>query len=118
MRGKDGLLKRWDLTLAAVASAAVIAVALVIVATRSPSPARSPARDLAKSHAGSLVPAGLAYVPVFGANPGKLGMYLYVPRSVRPDPAILAALHGCDEDGVNFYNGTGFSTLADEYGLS
>jgi hypothetical protein len=44
-------------------------------------------------------------------------MYLYVPNSLRPDPAILVAAHECAENGPAFYETTGFSTLADEYGF-
>jgi acetylxylan esterase len=69
------------------------------------------------SNAGPVTPARLVLVRSFGANPTALGLYLYVPNSLRPDPAILVAAHGCAEDGPAFYETTGFSTLADEYGF-
>lgn len=105
------------LLLAGVVGAVVVAAALVLVLTQS-SAAHSPSTAAtAGSTARPAEPAQLVRVRAFGANPTSLGMYLYVPRRLRPDPAILVAVHGCDEDGQTFYETTGFSTLADEYGF-
>lgn len=39
--------------------------------------------------AGSIKP-----VTDFGANPGKLNMYEYVPSTMTEHPALVVALHG------------------------
>jgi poly(hydroxyalkanoate) depolymerase family esterase len=59
----------------------------------------------------------LVQVRAFGADPSKVGMDLYVPRSVRPHPAILLALAECEESGSDFYQFTEFARLADQYGF-
>jgi acetylxylan esterase len=61
--------------------------------------------------------ASLVQVTNFGSNPSNLQMYIYVPDSVRPDPAILVALHQCTGSGPGFYSGTEFASLASEYGF-
>ena len=110
-------MKKFVVALAFAASAAVIALALVLAFAQSSSPPRSPAKTVATPQAAAVVPASLVQVPAFGANPSGLVMNVYVPNSVRPDPAILLALHWGCASGTDFYNLTGFSTLADEYGF-
>lgn len=61
--------------------------------------------------------ASLVQVTNFGANPSNLQMYVYVPDSVRPDPAILVALHQCTGSGPGFFSGTEFASLASQYGF-
>jgi poly(hydroxyalkanoate) depolymerase family esterase len=61
--------------------------------------------------------ATLQQINDFGANPGNLQMYLYVPSSAKPHPAILVAMHGCSGSGPAFYQGTEFRSLADRYGF-
>ena len=53
----------------------------------------------------------------FGANPSALRMYLYVPTTVTANPAVVVAVHYCHGDGVAFFNGSQFATLADRYGF-
>ena len=92
-------------------SAALAATALALAGCSPPAPPR------VQSAAGSSATLGkLVQVRAFGANPTKLDMWVYAPRSVRPRPAILLALHECGESGPDFYNSNGFSTLADMYG--
>jgi hypothetical protein len=81
--------------LAAAVSAAPVAAALVLALAQSPSQPVSAASPAAGAvlKAASVAPASLVGVPSFGANPGHLSMWLYVPRSLRPDPGILLALH-------------------------
>lgn len=113
-------MNKWFLTLSGAVSAAVIAVALVLVATQSPSPAKPPAKAQAQAPAQAqtqVEPSTLVQVPAFGANPSGLVMNIYVPHSLRPDPAILLALHWGCATGPDFYQATGFSALADEYGF-
>jgi hypothetical protein len=62
--------------------------------------------------------AALTQVPDFGANPGTMQMYVYVPGSVPAHPAILVAMHGCNGSAPGFYQGTEFASLADRYGFT
>src|SRR6185312_11148634 len=61
--------------------------------------------------------ASLTQITNFGADPSNLAMYLYVPNSVKPDPPILLALHGCQGTGPYMYSSTDFGSLADKYGF-
>ncbi|MBP2328847.1 poly(hydroxyalkanoate) depolymerase family esterase [Kibdelosporangium banguiense] len=61
--------------------------------------------------------ASLTQVTNFGTNPSNLQMYLYVPNTVKPKPAILVAVHYCTGSGPAFYSGTEFARLADRYGF-
>ncbi len=81
------------------ALAAVIAATVVMVA--------SPAAQAAT----------LTEVTNFGANPGNLRMYLYVPNNVAPRPGLLVAVHYCTGSGPAFYSGSDFARLADQYGF-
>lgn len=80
---------------------AIVAAALCSVATPGP---RASA-------------AALTQVSNFGANPGNLQMYVYVPDSVQASPGILVAMHGCNGRATDFYRGTEFASLADRYGF-
>lgn len=61
--------------------------------------------------------ASLTQITNFGTNPTGLQMYLYVPNSVRANPSILRALHGCQGSGPYLYSSTHFGSLADQYGF-
>jgi len=61
--------------------------------------------------------ASLTQITNFGNNPTSLQMYLYVPNSVKPNPPILLALHGCQGSGPYLYSSTDFGSLADQYGF-
>ncbi|MGI5373530.1 extracellular catalytic domain type 1 short-chain-length polyhydroxyalkanoate depolymerase [Streptomyces sp. CA-251387] len=71
----------------------------------------------ARTEADVVPTATLTEVTDFGANPSNLRMYLYVPDSVRPNPAVLVAVHWCTGSGPDMYNGTEYDTLADQYGF-
>src|SRR5690606_21073331 len=58
----------------------------------------------------------LTEVTNFGANPGNLQMYVYVPDNVDPNPALLVGVHWCTGSGPDFYNGTEYARLAEQYG--
>ncbi|SNT00089.1 esterase, PHB depolymerase family [Asanoa hainanensis] len=60
--------------------------------------------------------ATLTEVTNFGANPGNLRMYVYVPDRVAARPGLLVAVHYCTGSGPAFYSGTEFARLADQYG--
>ncbi|GGQ89318.1 extracellular catalytic domain type 1 short-chain-length polyhydroxyalkanoate depolymerase [Kitasatospora griseola] len=61
--------------------------------------------------------ASLTQITNFGTNPTGLLMHLYVPASVKPDPPILLAMHGCQGNGPYMYSSTDFGALADQYGF-
>ena len=67
--------------------------------------------------AGSATAASLTEVTDFGANPGNLAMYVYVPDNAQATPAIVLAMHGCGGSGPGFYSGSEFASLADQYGF-
>jgi acetylxylan esterase len=107
------------------------------MSTRAASPPRSPVRRLRALGAtlfGGVLPllaalflgaptastaqaATLTEVTNFGSNPSGLRMHLYVPDNVRPQPAVLVAVHYCTGSGPAFYSGTEFARLADQYGF-
>lgn len=59
----------------------------------------------------------LSHVAAFGANPGALDMYTYVPERLSPAPALVVVLHGCTQTAEGYDSGSGWSRLADEYGF-
>ncbi|MGY1578094.1 extracellular catalytic domain type 1 short-chain-length polyhydroxyalkanoate depolymerase [Streptomyces sp. MN13] len=72
----------------------------------------------ARTDAAADVPyATLTEVTDFGSNPSNLQMYLYVPESVTPNPAVLVAVHYCTGSGPAMYSGTEYASLADRYGF-
>lgn len=74
----------------------------------------------------SLLPGGsaepqdgrLTEVTGFGANPGALRMWCYVPPGLPPHAPLVVALHGCGQTANGFNAGTGWSTLADRHGFA
>ncbi|MFN3201027.1 MAG: PHB depolymerase family esterase [Bradymonadia bacterium] len=53
----------------------------------------------------------------FGANPGELAMYFYVPSPAPQGPApLVLGLHGCSQNAGN-YRSAGWERLADEHGF-
>ncbi|MBP2708400.1 PHB depolymerase family esterase [Microbispora sp. RL4-1S] len=61
--------------------------------------------------------ATLTEVTAFGANPGNLRMYVYVPNGVQQNPGIVLAMHPCGGSGPGFYSSSEFASLADRYGF-
>ncbi|MEV3936082.1 PHB depolymerase family esterase [Glycomyces sp. NPDC049804] len=62
--------------------------------------------------------ASLTRVTDFGSNPTGLGMYLYVPDNVAPEPALLVLVHYCGGSAGAVFGGNGrdYVTAADRYG--
>ena len=60
----------------------------------------------------------LTEVTDFGANPGGLRMFTYLPANLPPRPALVVVLHGCGQDAVGYDHGAGWSTLAKHYGFA
>src|ERR1043165_7401906 len=53
----------------------------------------------------------------FGSNPGNLRMFSYCPPILAGNPSLVVVLHGCTQTAAGYDVGTGWSTLADRYGL-
>jgi poly(hydroxyalkanoate) depolymerase family esterase len=86
-------------------------------------------RNLPKLHqinglgdfARSLTPrAGspLTEITGFGANPGDLRMFSFVPDDLQQPPALVVVLHGCGQTAAGYDVGAGWSTLAEHYGFA
>jgi feruloyl esterase len=54
----------------------------------------------------------------FGANPGNLRMFAYVPEHLPPKAPLVIALHGCTQTADEYDCGTGWSSLADSLGFA
>src|SRR5437016_3403175 len=59
----------------------------------------------------------LTEVKAFGSNPGALRMWIYVPKSLEPSPALAVVLHGCTQSAAGYVHGAGWAPLADEHGF-
>ena len=54
----------------------------------------------------------------FGANPGELRMFSFVPDTLQPAPGLVVVLHGCGQTAAGYDLGAGWSTLAKHYGFA
>jgi poly(hydroxyalkanoate) depolymerase family esterase len=54
----------------------------------------------------------------FGANPGDLRMFSYVPDNPPQAPALVVVLHGCGQNAAGYDLGAGWSTMAKRYGFA
>src|SRR6516165_1134816 len=63
-------------------------------------------------------PARLRELTGFGANPGNLRMFVYIPERMPPTAPLVVALHGCTQTADEYDHGTGWSTLADSLGFA
>jgi poly(hydroxyalkanoate) depolymerase family esterase len=52
----------------------------------------------------------------FGSNPGGLRMFVTVPTTPRPQPALVVAMHGCSQSAAE-YQKAGWDTFANRYGF-
>jgi poly(hydroxyalkanoate) depolymerase family esterase len=60
----------------------------------------------------------LVEITDFGANPGNLRMFSFVPDRLQPQPALVVVLHGCGQTAAGYDMGAGWSTLAKQYGFA
>jgi poly(hydroxyalkanoate) depolymerase family esterase len=68
-----------------------------------------------------LRPSGgspLLEVVGFGANPGDLRMFSFVPEELATRPGLVVVLHGCGQTAADYDLGAGWSTLAKRYGFA
>ncbi len=61
--------------------------------------------------------APLTEVSDFGLNPGHLRMLVFVPDRFIENPALVVALHGCQQTAEGYDLGTGWSQLAAREGF-
>jgi len=60
----------------------------------------------------------LTQVKEFGANPGGLRMFAFVPSNLQQPRALVVVLHGCGQTAAGYDLGAGWSTLAKHYGFA
>src|SRR5215469_3348009 len=63
-------------------------------------------------------PTRLRELSGFGANPGNLRMFVYVPAHLPLKAPLVIALHGCTQTADEYDHGTGWSSLADNLGFA
>ena len=63
-------------------------------------------------------PTRLRELTAFGANPGNLRMFAYVPEHLPPRAPLVIALHGCTQTADEYDHGAGWSSLADRLGFA
>jgi poly(hydroxyalkanoate) depolymerase family esterase len=61
---------------------------------------------------------GLTETTVFGDNPGNLRMLSSVPEGLPPGAPLVVVLHGCTQSAGEYDLGTGWSTLAADFGFA
>ncbi len=54
----------------------------------------------------------------FGANPGALKMFSFVPEPLPRGAGLVVVLHGCGQTAAGYDLGAGWSTLAKHYGFA
>jgi poly(hydroxyalkanoate) depolymerase family esterase len=54
----------------------------------------------------------------FGANPGALKMFSFVPEHLPRGAGLVVVLHGCGQTAAGYDLGAGWSTLAKHYGFA
>ena len=60
----------------------------------------------------------LQELTAFGANPGSLRMFVYVPARLPRLAPLVVALHGCSQSAEEYDCGAGWSSLADRFGFA
>ena len=98
--GSSDVTKRWLWYIAAIMSIGLVAG--VLTAQLPPSAAAT---------------ASLTQVTSFGSNPGALQMYEYVPTTAQSGAPLVVALHGCTQNATEYYDDSGWSQYADQWGF-
>ena len=63
-------------------------------------------------------PTRLRELTGFGANPGNLRMFAYVPKHLPRKAPLVVVLHGCTQTADEYDYGAGWSSLADRLGFA
>lgn len=73
----------------------------------------------ADARSGVRPPAGrLSALAAFGANPGALKAYTYLPADIQPGAPLVVVLHGCTQNAAAYDHHSGWSELADRGGFA
>ena len=59
----------------------------------------------------------LVQLTEFGANPGGLRLFSFVPGKLQNDTPLVVVLHGCTQTAAGYDTGAGWSELAERYGF-
>jgi len=54
----------------------------------------------------------------FGANPGALKAWLFLPAIMAPKTPLVVVLHGCTQTAAGYDHGSGWSALAEKRGFA
>ncbi|WP_299203409.1 PHB depolymerase family esterase [uncultured Amphritea sp.] len=54
----------------------------------------------------------------FGANPGALRGWTYIPEELPENAPLVVVLHGCYQTAAEYNHGSGWSELADRHGFA
>src|SRR3974390_2654650 len=60
----------------------------------------------------------LVEVTGFGANPGNLRMFCFVPAQLQQPRALVVVLHGCGQTAAAYHLRAGVSTPAKRFGFA
>lgn len=63
-------------------------------------------------------PHRLAEISRYGANPGALRAWLFLPSILPPNAPLVVALHGCTQNAEGYAAGSGWSQLAERQGFA
>ena len=62
--------------------------------------------------------ATLTQVSAFGSNPGALQMFVHRPAGATTGRPVVVALHGCTQNAAGYAAGSGWTELADRWGVT
>lgn len=65
-----------------------------------------------------VVPHHLIETPSFGSNPGNLRMWSYIPDALPNKAPLVVVLHGCTQTAASYDLGSGWSSLAAQFGFA
>ncbi|MGM0915815.1 MAG: extracellular catalytic domain type 1 short-chain-length polyhydroxyalkanoate depolymerase, partial [Pseudomonadota bacterium] len=54
----------------------------------------------------------------FGANPGGLDAKIYIPEGLPAGAPLVVVLHGCKQTAAKYDEGSGWSEIAEQYGVA
>ncbi len=91
----------------------IISAVSLIWGCADPAPTPATVASVTQAQAGQ---GAYQQVADFGANPGGLAMYRYVPPNPRPGAPLVVAMHACTQNAAA-YRSAGWEPLADEFGF-
>ncbi|VDB82870.1 unnamed protein product [Peniophora sp. CBMAI 1063] len=84
--------------------------------TTSAAPAPTSTSVPSGSGIGSIPASTLTQITNFGTNPNNVGMFVYRPKTVAANPALIVASHFCTGTAQAYFSSTKFAQLAETYG--